>query len=44
MERSFGTLKSQRMDARQYWTPEEARWDLIHFIEMEYNDQRPYAT
>lgn len=44
MERFFGTLKSEWTDARQYATREEARRDVIHFIEMEYNSQRPHTT
>jgi len=44
MERFFGTLKSEWADARQYATREEARRDVIYFIEMEYNSQRPHTT
>lgn len=44
MERFFGSLKSEWTDCRRYLTPEEARCDVIHYIELEYNSDRFHST
>ena len=44
MERFFGTLKSERTDGKNYKTRDEAKADVIDFIEMFYNNQRLHST
>ncbi len=44
MERFFGSLKSEWTDTQRYETREEARRDIICYIEMEYNSQRLHST
>jgi len=44
MERFFGSLKSERTDHRKYITREEAKRDVIDYIEMFYNSQRLHST
>jgi transposase InsO family protein len=44
MERFFGSLKSERTDNKIYYTREEARADVINYIEMFYNCERLHST
>ena len=44
MERFFGSLKSERTDDRIYYTREQAKADVIDYIEMFYNSQRLHST
>ena len=44
MERFFGSLKSERTDQMNYQTREEAKSDVIDYIEMFYNSQRLHST
>lgn len=44
MERFFGSLKSERTDHVNYLTREEAKADVIDYIEMFYNSQRLHST
>lgn len=44
MERFFGSLKSERTDGITYHTREEAKSDVINYIEMFYNSTRPHST
>lgn len=44
MERFFGSLKSERTDQINYLTREEAKLDVIDYIEMFYNSQRLHST
>lgn len=44
MERFFGSLKSEWTDARRYLTLEQARRDVIHYIELEYNSDRFHSA
>jgi len=44
MERFFGSLKSERTDQITYSTREEAKSDIIDYIEMFYNSQRLHST
>jgi putative transposase len=44
MERFFGSLKSERTDDQRYETREEAKRDVIDYIEMFYNSQRLHST
>lgn len=44
MERFFGSLKSERTDHVNYLTKEEAKLDIIDYIEMFYNSQRLHST
>lgn len=44
MERFFGSLKSERTDQIIYSTREEAKLDIIDYIEMFYNSQRLHST
>jgi len=44
MERFFGTLKSERTDGKNYSTRDEAKVDVIDFIEIFYNRQRLHST
>jgi len=44
MERFFGSLKPERTDHRKYITREEAKREVIDYIEMFYNSQRLHST
>jgi putative transposase len=44
MERFFGSLKSERTDHVIYSTREEAKTDVIDYIEMFYNSQRLHSS
>lgn len=44
MERFFGSLKSERTDQINYLTREEAKLDVIDYIEMFYNSRRLHST
>ena len=44
MERFFGSLKSERIDSKKYITREEAKADIIDYIEMFYNSERLHST
>lgn len=43
MERFFGSLKSERTDGKNYLTREQAKADVIDYIEMFYNSQRLHS-
>jgi transposase InsO family protein len=44
MERFFGSLKSERTDHEIYITREEAKKDVVDYIEMFYNSQRLHSS
>lgn len=44
MERFWGSLKSERTEGRIYVTREEAKTDVIDYIEMFYNSVRLHST
>ncbi len=44
MERFFGSLKSERTDNKLYLTREQAKADVIDYIEMFYNSRRFHST
>ena len=44
MERFWGSLKSERTDGRIYVTREEAKNDVIDYIQMWYNPHRLHST
>lgn len=44
MERFFGSLKSERTHNKIYLTRQQARADIIDYIEMFYNSQRLHST
>ena len=44
MERFFGSLKSERTDNKVYLTREQAKADVIDYIEMFYNSLRLHST
>lgn len=44
MERFFGSLKSERTDDQYYLTRQQAKADVIDYIEMFYNSQRLHST
>ena len=44
MERFFGSLKSEWTETQRYETRQQARRDIIRYIEMEYNSQRLHST
>jgi transposase InsO family protein len=44
MERFFGSLKSERTDHKMYQTREEAKTDIVDYIEMFYNSERLHST
>lgn len=44
MERFFGSLKSEWTDGQRYLTREQARRDVIEYIEMEYNSCRGHSS
>ena len=43
-ERFFGSLKRERTSKRYYWTRQEARDDIIDYIEMFYNSWRKHSS
>jgi len=43
-ERFFGSLKRERMDLRHYATRQEARADVVDYIEMFYNSKRLHSS
>ncbi len=42
-ESFFGSLKTERVFFSQYKTREEARRDIVDYIEMFYNDNRRHS-
>ena len=44
MERFFGSLKSERTDDMKYTTRQEAKEDIIDYIEMFYNNKRMHSV
>lgn len=44
MERFFGSLKSERTDGITYFTRQQAKNDVIEYIEMFYNTDRLHST
>jgi len=44
MERFFGTLKSEWTDDQRYANRQQAKRDIVEFIEMEYNSDRSHST
>jgi putative transposase len=44
MERFFGSLKSERTESKNYLTREEAKEDVINYIEMFYNSTRLHSA
>jgi len=44
MERFFGSLKSERTDGKKYTTREQAKADVVDYIEMFYNSHRLHST
>ncbi len=44
MERFFGSLKSEWTASQRYLTREQARCDVIEYIEMYYNSERLHST
>ena len=44
MERFFGSLKSEWLVDQRYWTRDQARRDIVQYIEMEYNSNRLHST
>jgi putative transposase len=42
-ERFFGSPKRERTDLRHYMTRQEARADVVDYIEMFYNSKRLHA-
>lgn len=44
MERFFGSLKSEWLDGQAYTTAAGVRRDVIDYIEIEYNSDRPHST
>jgi putative transposase len=44
MERFFGSLKSERTGNKIYFTREQAKADVIDYIEMFYNSERLHST
>ena len=44
MERFFGSLKSERTDGINYVTREQAKNDVIDYIEMFYNSSRLHSS
>lgn len=44
MERFFGSLKSERTDNKIYQTRDQARADVVDYIEMFYNSERLHST
>lgn len=44
MERFFGSLKSEWLADQRYLTRDQARQDIVQYIEMEYNSNRLHST
>lgn len=44
IERFFGSLKAEWLDGQRYETREEARADIVEYIEMHYNSDRAHST
>lgn len=44
MERFFGSLKSERTDGKNYLTKQEAKADVVDYIEMFYNSVRLHSA
>ena len=44
MERFFGSLKSEWLQDRRYRSRDELRRDVVRYIELEYNSDRPHFT
>ena len=44
MERFFGSLKSERTDKINYETRQEAKADIIDYIDMFYNSKRLHSA
>ena len=44
MERFIGSLKSERTDGKKYLTREQAKADVVDYIEMFYNSQRLHSS
>lgn len=44
LERFFGSLKSEWTDGQRYITREQARRDVIEYIEMHYNSDRLHSS
>jgi transposase InsO family protein len=44
MERFFGSLKSEWLANQRYLNHEQARRDIVQYIEMEYNSKRLHST
>jgi putative transposase len=44
MERFFGSLKSERTDNKIYQTRDQAKADVVDYIEMFYNSERLHST
>lgn len=44
MERFFGSLKSEWTNGQRYTTREQARRNVIEYIEMHYNSDRLHST
>ncbi len=44
MERFFGSLKSEWLADQRYRTRDQARRDIVQYIEMEYNSNRLHST
>jgi putative transposase len=44
MERFFGSLKSEWLADQRYLTRDQARRDIVQYIEMEYNSNRLHST
>lgn len=44
VERFFGSLKSEWSDARRYLPLGQARRDVIHYIELEYNSDHFHSS
>lgn len=44
MERFFGSPESEWTDTQRYLNREEARRDVVHYIELEYNGDRLHST
>jgi putative transposase len=42
-ERFFGRLKRERTDQRHYTTCQEARADVVEYIEIFYNSRRKHS-
>ena len=43
-ERFFRSLKQERTEYKMYWTQQQARLDVIQYIEWFYNSKRLHST